>query len=126
MVSWFNDESKSLRNIIDEWGEEFLLTPFRIAKVNFPSGPDATRRPVRFMGAFDRQGKNIGLGMEEVHVASRDPCVTALKCDIPYAVQQADRLTHIDTGEVFEVSEPVPDGMSGIELRLVQIGRSGQ
>jgi hypothetical protein len=61
-------------------------------QVNFPTA--LTRRaPVHFWAVFERDAKDVSLGMEEVRVSTRHLCVTALVCDVPNA-RQGDRLTH--------------------------------
>ena len=128
--SWFDAEAESLRNIILEYGEKFTLAPFRVMQVNFPTGPDTTRAGYDFWAVYERDAKNIPLGLEEVTVSTRHLCVTALVCDVPN-VRQGDRLTHVPgarrgdmtPGEVFEITDVRPDGLSGVEMRMVQLGR---
>src|SRR4051794_29305345 len=121
--SFFDAEAMSLRDIIEEYGESFTFMPFRTMQVNFPTGPDATRPTYDFKAVFERDAKNISVGMEEVKVSTRHLCVTALVCDLP-TIRQGDRLRHKLTGELFEVTDPRPDGLSGIEIRMVQLGRA--
>lgn len=123
--SWFDAEAQSLQDIIDEYGECFTSQPFRVMQVNFPTGPDPTRKPRTFKAVFERDAKNIALGMENVTVSTRHLCVTALVCDVPDA-RQGDRLTHMLTGELFELTDVRPDGLSGVEMRMVQLGRAKQ
>lgn len=129
--SWFDDEATSLRHQIEEFGEWFQLQPYRAMQVNFPTSPDSTREAVTFQGVFERDAKDVSLGLEEVRVSTRHLCVTALICDVPN-VRQNDRLVHFPQGlqgppgEMFEVIDPRPDGMSGIELKLTQLGRQRQ
>jgi hypothetical protein len=123
--SWFDAEKQSLAEIIEEFGEPFTLTPYRTAQVNFPTSPDPARTAFDFSAVFERDAKNVSLGMEEVSISTRHLCLTALVCDVPY-VKQGDRILHKLTGEVFEVTDPRPDGISGIEMRMVQLGRQKQ
>jgi hypothetical protein len=123
--SWFDAEALSLRETIEEFGEQFKLQPFRVMKVNYPTTPDLSRRPYTFWAVFERDAKDVSLGLENVNVSTRHLCVTGLVCDIPDA-QQGDRLTHLLTGELFELTDVRPDGLSGVEMRMVQLGRAKQ
>lgn len=130
--SWFDAEAQSTRELILEFGEKFTLTPFRAMKVNFPTGPDPTRTGYDFWAVFERDAKDISLGMEAVRVSTRHLCVTALVCDVPN-LRQSDRLTHIPgarwgdctPGDLFEITDIRPDGLSGVEMRLTHLGRQG-
>lgn len=123
--SWFDAEAQSLRDNIDEFGEKFTLLPFRTMQVNFPTSSDPTRRSYEFWAVFERDAKDVSLGMEEVRVSTRHLCVTAMVCDVP-DLRQGDRLLHDLTGELFEITDPRPDGLSGITIRMVQLGRAKQ
>jgi hypothetical protein len=120
--SWFDAEAVSLSESIDEFGESFTLAPFTAMRVNFPTSPDPSRSGVSFQGVFERDAKDVTLGLEEVHVSTRRLCITALVCHVP-DVRQGDRITHTVTGELFEVTDVRPDGLSGVAIRLVQLGR---
>lgn len=132
-VSWFDDEAQTLRNTIDEFGERFALTPYRVMQVNFSASPDPARRSCDFWAVYERDAKDVAVGMEEVRISTRHLCVTAMVCDVPN-IRQGDRLTHfprarfgdMTPGEVFEVTDARPDGLSGIEIRMVQLGRAKQ
>lgn len=131
--SWFDAEAQSLRDIISEYGELFALAPYRVMQVNFPTGPDTTRAGYNFWGVYDRDAKDVSLDMSGLKISTRHLCVTALVCDAPNA-RQGDRLTHIPgaragdmtPGEVFELTDVRPDGLSGVEMRMVQLGRATQ
>lgn len=123
--SWFDAEAMSLQESINEFGECFVIQPFRTMQVNFPTSADPTRKQRSFSAVFERDAKNMSVGMQEVTVSTRHLCVTALVCDIP-DVRQGDRLTHLLTGEMFELTDVRPDGLSGVELRMVQLGRAKQ
>ncbi len=120
--SWFDAEAQSLRDSIDEFGEWFTLVPC-CQEPNMPSTPDPSRRSVDFRAVFEREGKMVKIGGEEVDVSSRDPVITLLRCDVPYEIRRADRLKHRITGELFEITNPLKDGLSGIKLDVVQLGR---
>lgn len=123
--SWFDAEALSLSEIIEEFGEAFTCFPFTVKRINFPTTPDPTRPTIDFMAVFDREAKDVSLGLQEVNVSTRHLCVTALVCDVPN-IAQGDRLQHKLTGELFEITDARPDGLSGIELRLVQLGRAAR
>lgn len=131
--SWFDAEAQSLRDNIDEFGEALDLQPYRVMQVNFPSSPDPTRKPYGFWAVFERDAKDVSLGMGEVMVSTRHLCITALVSDVPNA-RQGDRITLIPNarrgdmtpGEVFELTDVRPDGLSGVEMRMVQLGRAAQ
>lgn len=122
MASWFDDEALSLNNILDEFGERFQIRP-HTTRPNFSPTPDPSRAVVEVRLAFERDGKQIKLGMEQMSVVSRDPCMTGLACEMPYAIGRGDQLLHIDTKEVFEITSAVPDGLSGIKFETVQVGK---
>lgn len=123
--SWFDDEAVSLRGSIEEFGEAFTCFPHTTQRINFPTVPDPSRPAYDFEGVFERDAKDVTLGLGEVNVSTRHLCVTALVCDVP-GIAQGDRLQHHDTGEMFEITDTRPDGLSGIELRMVQLGRAKQ
>lgn len=131
--SWFDAEAQSLLDSITEFGELFTLAPFRPMKVNFPTGPDPTRTGYEFWGVYDRQAKDVALDLSGMKISTRNLCVTTLACSAPHS-QQGDRITHIPgarwgdmtPGEVFELTDVRPDGLSGVELRMVQLGRATQ
>lgn len=123
MGSWFDSEAMSLVDIIDEFGEWFTLQPFRAARVNFAPSPDPTRRSYDFRAVFERDAKTVPLGLEETGVSTRHLCVTALICEIPEA-HQGDRIVHRVTSETFEITDVRPDGLSGVEIVLTQLGRA--
>ena len=120
--SWFDAEAQSLRDSVDEYGEPFTLMPYR-QEPNMPSVPDSSRQCVDFRAVFEREGKMVKIGGEEVDVSSRDPIITLMRCDVPYEIRRADRLAHRGTGELFEITDPLKDGLSGIKLCVVQLGR---
>lgn len=121
-VSFFDAEAQSLQEVIEEFGEQFRYAPYRTMQVNFPTGPDPTRPSHDFDAVFERNPKNLMLGLEEVRVSTRHLCLTTLVCYAPH-VRQGDRITHKLTNEMFEVTDVKPDGMSGVEISLVQLGR---
>lgn len=121
--SWFDSEAQSLRELIEEYGESFNCFPHTTQRINFPTVPDPSRPSYSFDGIFERDAKNVALGLGEVTVSTRHLCVTALACDAP-GIAQGDRLQHLDTSELFEITEVRPDGLSGVELRMVQLGRA--
>jgi hypothetical protein len=131
--SWFDAEAQSLRDNITEYGELFTFAPFRTIQVNFAAGPDTTRTGYQFWGVYERDAKDVALGMQEVRVSTRHLCVTAMVCDVPNA-HQGDRITHVPgarwgdmtPGDVFELTDVRPDGLSGVEMRMVQLGRAKQ
>ena len=96
-----------------------------MARVNFPAGIDQTRTAYSFTGVFERDAKNVSLGLEEVNISTRQLCVTAMVCDVP-GIAQGDRITYRLTGELFEITDVRPDGLSGVGLRLTQLGRAKQ
>jgi hypothetical protein len=120
--SWFDDDAQNVRNQIDEFGESVVLTPMT-TRPNHPSSPDPARELVTFFAVFEREGKKIKLGSEVIAVSSRDPRLMALVCDIPYTPKRGDRISHCLTGEVFEITDAVPDGLAAINIDVVQLGR---
>lgn len=123
--SWFGAEAGSLREIIEEFGEEFICYPHTVQRINFPTVPDPSRPAYEFRGVYERDAKDVTLGLGEAVVSTRHLCVTALACDTS-GIAQGDRLQHKDTGELFELTDVRPDGLSGVELRMVQLGRAKQ
>lgn len=122
--SWFEDEAQSTANQIAEFGEDFEVQP-HTQRPNMPSCPDLTRPTTRWLRAvFEREGRNVKAGEDGLPISSRDPIITYLRCDLPYEVRRSDRLVHRITGEVFEVTNPVKDGLSGVRLEVVQLGRA--
>lgn len=122
-VSFFDDEAESTRGIIEEHGEKFTLQPYKSGGVNFPRVIDLSRQGYDFMAVFEQTPREVSLGMEEVKVSTRSPCLTALVCDVPGLVQ-GDRVLRALNGELFEVTDVKPDGLSGVEIHVVHLGRA--
>lgn len=127
---WFDAEAESTRFILLEYGEKFTLAPYRTMQVNFPTGPDTSRKGYDFWAVFDREAKDVAVGMEDVRISTRHLCLTTLVCDVPN-IRQGDRLTHIpgarwgdcSPGDLFEITDVRPDGLSGVEIRMTQLGK---
>ena len=122
-VSWFDDEAIATQGIVEEYGERFTLQPFKSGGVNFPRVIDLSRSGYDFLAAFELAPKDVSLGLEETKVSTRSPCLTALICDVP-GIQQGDRLVRKLNGELFEITDIKPDGLSGVEIHVVQLGRA--
>ncbi|WP_163886344.1 hypothetical protein, partial [Providencia stuartii] len=86
------------RGIIEEHGEKFTLQPYKSGGVNFPRVIDLSRQGYDFMAVFEQTPREVSLGMEEVKVSTRSPCLTALVCDVPGLVQ-GDRVLRALNGE---------------------------
>jgi hypothetical protein len=122
-VSWFDEEAQATQGIVEEFGEEFTLQPYKSGGANFPRVVDLSRKGYDFQAVFERTPKEVGLGMEEVNVSTSSPCLTALICDVP-GIQQGDRVLRKLNGELFEITDVKPDGLSGVEMPVVQLGRA--
>lgn len=122
--TWFEDEQQVLFNALDEFGEEFVLVGYQPPKPNFTStGPDPERPATRIRAVFEREADTVKLGSESAPISSRDPRLTVALSEMPYEIAGHDRLTHVATGEVFEITDTRKDGLSGMCLEVVQIGR---
>jgi hypothetical protein len=121
-VTWFDAEAQSHRDIQEEFGEFFAIIPM-VQQPNFGAVPDTSRPPQWLPVMFVWEAKAIGLGLDVVKVASRDPQITFLRCDLPYALRRADRVQRYKDGSLFDVTCVDPDGLSGALAELVQVGR---
>lgn len=122
MGSWFQAEADSLDGIIEEFGEPFVYLGFNRSKPNFPPTRDETRPPKAFCAVFERDAKDVSLGLAETRLSTRMLRVTARAADLP-GLMQGDHLIHVSTGQTFEINDHRPDGLSAVELRLTQLGR---
>ena len=59
-------------------------------------------------------------------VESRKPYARFAHRDLPWGLQQGDRIERCCSGEVFEVTSVQPDGVSSITVDLVQLGLPSQ
>lgn len=119
--SWFDAEAGAHRGILDEFGETLLFQPFA-RKPNQMSTPDNSRPTFTVQAVFERMARQVGLKLEETTVSTRELTLHILVCDLLCPVRQADRFTLCETGEVFEVTDTNKDGVSGVAIRLVQLG----
>lgn len=119
--SWFDAEADAHRGILDEFGETLLFQPFA-RKPNQMATPDATRPTFTVPAVFERMARQVGLKLEETTISTRELVLHVLVCDLQCVVRQGDRFTLCETREVFEVTDTNKDGVSGMAIRLVQLG----
>lgn len=106
-----------------EFGTQWVHIPME-RRPNFSPRPDPTRTQYVLRAVFCWEAKNVRLGMEETGVSSRDPVLYIDICDLQYSVRLADQFRQCGTNRLFEVTDNQKDGMSGVKLSLVQVGRS--
>lgn len=107
----------------EEFGSEWAYTPM-VAKPNLPPQPDTTRVAVpRLIGTFGWQSKDVKLGLQEVEIASREPCLFLHRDCAPQGMRKDDRFTRLNDGLLFRIVKVDKDGYSGIEVQLEQLGR---
>lgn len=117
------EEAQSHVSIQDEFAETWLLMPKRKI-VNQAVQDDSSRPQVTFRGVFAWESKDARLGLAETAVSSREPELTIERSALPYDPMPGDQVVSIDRRVGFEIKQSNPDGMSGICLLLVQIGRN--
>ena len=123
--------------INDEMGETVLITPY-IAKPNFPSQLDVTRPAFSITAVFthkavttfgNEEGKHKMPGRHdslEVGISTSRPIFSVKACDLPFDLRQSYRIQRCHDGSLWEITDLRPDGVSRIEIRVVQLGRRSQ
>ena len=114
-------EASAHADIQGEFSECFQINPMK-TRPNYSPATDPTRKSFTLTAIFEWESKMVGLGMETMEVSSREPKLTARRCDIPSPVKRGDRITRIITGEMFEVTETHPDSLSGVKIKMVELG----
>lgn len=111
--------------IQQEFGEVLTILPMAVSP-NLSPRRDQSRHPWNVMGVFSWESTDLRVGLEEMKVSTRDPHVLVRKADMILPLKRGDLMKRCETGEVFEVKETLPDTMSGVVVRLVQMGVSPQ
>jgi hypothetical protein len=95
-----------------------------LARPNYSPQPDPKKPPYSLSAVFSWESRMVKLGMEDMGVSSRDPKLYVRVCDLKFPVNTRDQFQQCSTGLLFEVTNPQKDGLSGMEIDLVQMGRS--
>jgi hypothetical protein len=115
--------------IDDTMAEPVLVTPATAPAPNFAAAPDASRA-VTVVGVFTRKAENA-LGGSRLHggqnitplVSTSKPVFSFGYNVLPWPIRQGYRITLLRTSEVFEVTDAKADGVSRINVDVVQLGR---
>ena len=123
--------------INDTMGERITVTPY-VAKPNFPAAPDATLPAFDIVAvfrnrasvAFDSKGSKRVSNRHDIDVAqlirTSTPTLSFKTCELPFPLRQHYRIQRCATGDVFEITDIKPDGVSRIEADVVMLGRQDQ
>ena len=115
-------EDEAHANLQDEFADMWLFTPLAV-KPNMTPQRDVARAEQFVYGVFSWLPKQVGMYLDEMQVSSRDPMLTLRRNCAPAEIKQKDRFTRRKGGLLFEVTDVRRDGLSGIEIDLVQLGR---
>jgi hypothetical protein len=114
-------EHAAHQRIDDEFAELFIHRPV-VNRPNFQAEPDPTAPPQAVMAVFIWEAADQRLGLAEVRVDSRTPCLIIDRYQLAIMPKRGDRFTR-DCGKTeFEVTKVHPDGLSGLKVELVQLG----
>jgi hypothetical protein len=121
--STFDDaEAQSHRDIVNEFSDAWVHISTR-AKPNYGPIPDPEKPEYGISLVFQWLPRHVMLGMEDAGVSTRDPKLSGMLCDFRYPPKRQDWFRRCSTGEVFQATEINRDGVSGVEIDLVQQGR---
>ncbi|MGY4289156.1 hypothetical protein ACVWXO_008376 [Bradyrhizobium sp. LM2.7] len=118
---------------IDEtMGELVTVTPFVGTPVpNFPAVPDPARA-VTVTAVFMNKAKSVIMGENSGRIASghsispivstSEPCFSFGYGSLPFSPMQGFRIMRLCNRALYEVTDAKPDGVSRIEVKVVQLG----
>jgi hypothetical protein len=133
-ASLFQDSFAVASEGIDEvFGECWSYQPMAKASPNGRPAPDSSRAVVDsfvavYLGPYARASSGIirrqGLGPERPGHASDRPVCDVTLCRLPYPPRACDRVTRLQTGDLYEIVEPRPNGVgrSALDLNLLTPG----
>ena len=137
-ASYFRDAAQDMAAAINEtMGETVTVTPYTV-KANFPAAPDATLPAFKitmvFMHrsatAFTDRSSYRSSGSKDIEIAAaiqtRKPIFSVKACDLPFTIGRQFRIHRCFDGTDWEVTASKPDGISRVELDVVQLGRASQ
>ena len=117
--------------IDDTMGEPVTVTPTRLDKPNFPRIPQPdlavtatavfSNKPKAVLGGRDYQ--HGGMSITPL-ISTSEPTFSFGYGVLPWPLLQGYRITLHRTGEVFEVKDVKPDGVSRIIAPVAELGRS--
>jgi hypothetical protein len=119
--------------IDDSFGESVTVMPMRRA-VNHSSTPDPTRTHVAVCAVFswrsemafnNRDSRAVSSSNIDTAplISTRKPCFSFRFGSLPFALRQADRITRLSDGSLFEIKNVKSDGVSRVEAEVVQLGQ---
>ncbi|MHC2521678.1 hypothetical protein [Bradyrhizobium diazoefficiens] len=120
---------------IDEsMGELVEVTPYVGTPVpNFPAVPDPTKA-VRATAVFTNKARSVIMGENSGRIASghsispivstSEPVFSFGYGVLPFPLRQGYRITRLCNQALYEVKDVQPDGVSRIEVKVVQLGRA--
>jgi hypothetical protein len=122
---------------IDETqGELVTITPTTAPAPNYPSVPYPAKA-VTVVGVFKNKAKTVIMGSEgKIGGHSLSPLVETSEPvfefsydvlrSMPFALRQAYRITRLCNGDVYEIVNIKPDGVSRACVKVVQLGRPSE
>lgn len=119
----FFDVEDEMHGAVDEvFAEQFNVLPM-VVPPNESARPDPSRRSFPFYGKFVDEGDTANLNLEEMRVSTSDPYIVIRKCQLNgNTLRRGDLILRCRTNEQYEVKENKPDTLSGLFIRLHQMG----
>lgn len=103
-------------------GERLLITPVKQHKPNYQATYDHAAA-FCVIGLFDLPSQDVKLNMEETKVSSRNPeAVISYEQLAGRTIGHEYLIKRVDTGDIYQVTQAQPDGVSSVVVELVQIG----
>ena len=119
MTSLFQDAAVAASAAVDTvFGEPWIYQPMAAGgDVNARRAPDPDRAALPITGAYidpyaralSGPTRSQGVKAEQPGHASGRPALSLDLAQLPYEPRRGDRVTRLNTGEVFEVAEDRPD-----------------
>lgn len=119
--------------IDDTFGECWTYLPMVKADPNGRAVPDPDRAVVTsviavhfgpYARAFSAETRKQGLKPERPGHASSRPVFDIALCRLPYAPREGDRVVRLETGLLYHLAEPRPNGVGRAAIDLNLLGPS--
>lgn len=133
MNNWRSQMQDVAAEIDGAFGESVTVTPMT-RTVNHSATVDNSRAPVTVCAVFswrsemafnNRNSRAVSSTNIDTAplISTRKPCFSFRFGVLPFALRQAYQITRLCDGSVFEVKEVKSDGVSRVEVEVVQLGR---
>ena len=122
--SFAEAESEAHRFVQAEFAEPWRHRPMMSAGPNAQQVVDPSRPVSDIKAIFEWEAKDINLRNDHVAVSSRTPKLTIHNCTLT-RIRRRDVFERCADGAQFEARTVHRDGLSGIEVELVELGVQG-